>query len=92
MNNLNAQELEKVIQEKIECTGAIVLVKEMTEDKVVVRLEGECSGCPGLETTFKDVVEDIIKQIIPTVQEVILDTSYSEEMLDFARKLLSKNK
>ncbi|MDO4517973.1 MAG: NifU family protein [Bacillota bacterium] len=57
-----------------------------------VRLTGACAQCPSAQETLESVVKDFVLGGCPEVKDVVLDTSTSEELLDFARKLLNKNK
>lgn len=42
------------------------------EDKSVkVRLQGACNGCPGAKMTLKMGVEQVLKEKVPEVKEVI---------------------
>ncbi len=51
--------------------GDIELVGTDEENNVKVRLQGACSGCPGAQMTLKQVVEQMLKQSVPEVKEVI---------------------
>lgn len=50
--------------------GNIEFVK-YENDIVYVRLMGACSNCEFLDITLKDSVEEAIKEMVPTVKEVI---------------------
>ncbi len=51
--------------------GDIELVETSEDNTVKVRLKGACSGCPGAIMTLKQGVEQILKQKVPEVKEVI---------------------
>jgi hypothetical protein len=36
------------------------------------------------------VVRDIVMSIVPEVKDVVLDTSVSQDLMDFAKKILNK--
>lgn len=55
-----------------------------------VRLTGGCAGCPSAQYTVEDVVKTTLMDEIPEVEDVVLDTSVSEDLLDMARKILRK--
>lgn len=56
-----------------------------------VRFTGECRGCPSAKFTIEDIVEKKIKEHISTVKKVVLIEAVSDELLDFAKKILKKN-
>ena len=59
------------------------------EDGVAyVRLTGACAQCPSAQETLESVVKDFVMGGCPEVQDVVLDTSVSENLLDMARKIL----
>lgn len=55
-----------------------------------IRLTGACSSCPSAQFTIEDVVKTIIMEELPEVEDVVLDTSVSEDLLNMARKILNK--
>ena len=55
-----------------------------------IRLTGACSSCPSAQFTIEDVVKAIIMEEIPEVEDVVLDTSVSEDLLKMAHKILNK--
>lgn len=50
--------------------GDIELV-DVEDKKVIVKLQGNCNGCPMSFSTMKLGVENTIKQHAPEIQEVI---------------------
>lgn len=63
------------------------------EDGVVrVRLLGACAGCPSATLTNEEVISAELKAAIPEIKEVVLVQQTSEELLDFARKILRHEK
>lgn len=63
------------------------------EDGVAyVRLTGACASCPSAQETLEEVVKEFVMGGVPEVKDVRLDASVSEELLDFARQLLRKDK
>ena len=53
-------------------------------------LEGKCSNCPSAKFTVEDVIEKEIKEHVPEVERVDLIEGVSDELLNFARKILNK--
>ena len=50
---------------------------------------GACGGCPSVQTTIEDVIEDVILKEIPQIKRVCLYQGVSDEMIDFAKKILA---
>lgn len=51
--------------------GDIELLGVDDDNSVRVRLQGACQGCPGAQMTLKNGVEQLLKEKIPEVKEVI---------------------
>lgn len=88
------EKIKKVLKEKVDPLLASHFGgAELTafEDGIVyVKLTGSCSTCPSAQYTIEDVVKGIVLEEIPEVKDVVLDTSVSSDLLDMAKKLLSK--
>ncbi len=50
--------------------GGVELVK-VEENKVYVKLQGGCRGCPGARMTIKNGVEHMIREVYPDIEEVV---------------------
>lgn len=50
--------------------GDIELV-DVVDNKVIVKLQGNCQGCPMSFSTMKLGVENTIKQFAPSIKEVV---------------------
>ena len=87
------EQIEKVLKEKVDPVlaqhyGGAILTG-LSEDKVVkVKLTGACASCPSAQYTIEDIVKAIVMEEIPEVQDVVLDTSVSEDLIDMAKKIL----
>lgn len=55
-----------------------------------VRLTGACASCPSAQDTIENVIKDILLPQVPELQDVVLDTSVSEDLIDMAKKILNK--
>ena len=61
------------------------------EDNIVkVRFTGACGSCPSAQLTLEDIVKSVLQEEISEIEDVILDTSVSQDLLDMARKILNK--
>ena len=65
-------------------------VTDFCEGKLYIKIVGACSGCAGAEATFRGEIKGKILRTIPEVKEVELDQSMSQELLDFAKSILTK--
>jgi Fe-S cluster biogenesis protein NfuA len=87
-------EIRKILEEKVNPLlaghhGAAELTGY--EDGVAyVRLTGACSACPSAQFTMEDVVRAEVKAALPDVADVTLDTSVSDDIIDFAKRILNK--
>ncbi|MCH1982273.1 NifU family protein [Ruminococcus sp. OA3] len=82
------REIQGLLDKQSLCTGSVIKVQSVADNKVIVRMLGTCSGCPSAQLTVKESVETAIIKEYPFVEEVILDTSVSDDLLSFAKKLL----
>ncbi|GAA0070117.1 NifU family protein [Clostridium sardiniense] len=90
-NRVNSIINEKVRPALKEHNGDIELV-DVKDGVVTVKLLGQCSGCPSAKFTLEHVVQTTLQNEVPEIKEVIATHEVSEELLDMARKILSKNK
>lgn len=90
-NRVNSIINEKVRPALKEHNGYIELV-DVKDGVVTVKLLGQCSGCPSAKFTLEHVVQTTLQNGVPEIKEVIATHEVSEELLDMARKILSKNK
>jgi len=51
--------------------GDIELVAIEDDGTVKVQLQGACAGCPGAAITLRDGVERLLKEVVPSVREVV---------------------
>jgi len=90
-------DFEKVLEEEVrpylkEHHGDIEIV-DFKEGVLKVRFLGGCSGCLSAQFTLEDLVEKELKKRFEYIDSVVLaDDEISEEMLDFVKELLRKNR
>ena len=97
MSNELTEKVKKTLKEKVEPSLAEHFggaeVTEITEDGIVyVKMTGACGSCPAAEEELSGVIRDILITKCPEVTDVKLDRTISEELLDFARQILNKDK
>ena len=65
------QALEDV-RPMLQADGGDVELVEVTEDGIVrLRLQGACQGCPMAQMTVKNGIEQLLKEKVPGVTEVV---------------------
>ena len=84
--------VRKVVKEKVdpvlaEHFGGSELTK-IQDGVAYVKLTGACASCPSAQETIEDVVKNFVCGSVDGIQDVVLDTSVSEDLLDMARKIL----
>lgn len=88
------KQIIEILREKVdpvlaEHYGGSVLTK--IEDGVAyVKLTGSCATCPSATDTIESVVKAAIIGNVEGIEDVVLDNSVSDELLDFAKKIINK--
>ena len=62
--------LEDYIRPAVEQDGGAISFHSYVDGTVKVLLQGSCSGCPSSMITLKAGIENLLKRMIPEVQEV----------------------
>lgn len=70
------QILQDYIQPAVEQDGGAISFKHFDEQTgvVTVSLQGACSGCPSSMITLKAGIENLLKRMLPEVNEVVADS------------------
>jgi len=63
--------LETKIRPAVARDGGDIKFKEFKDGKVIVELQGSCSGCPSSTLTLKQGVQNLLCHYIPEVKEVL---------------------
>lgn len=63
--------LENYVKPAVEMDGGAIQFKSFEEGTVTLMLQGSCSGCPSSMITLKAGIEQMMKRMIPEVQEVV---------------------
>lgn len=69
--------------------GSAVLTK-IVGGVVYIKMDGACATCPSAQITIEEVVKQKLMEKIPEIEDVVLDTSVSEDLLEMAKKILNK--
>ncbi len=93
---MNRETIEKILREEVDPVlaqhhGGAILT-EFRDGVAKVKLTGACATCPSAQATIEDVVKDILLSSSKEIKDVVLDTTVSEDLIEMARKLLSKDK
>lgn len=65
--------LEEYIKPAVEMDGGAIKLSSYKEGVVTVTLQGSCSGCPSSTITLKNGIENLLKRMVPEVQEVVAE-------------------
>jgi Fe-S cluster biogenesis protein NfuA len=65
--------LEEYVRPAVEQDGGAIHFKSFEAGTVTLILKGACSGCPSSMLTLKSGIENLLKQLIPEVLEVVAE-------------------
>lgn len=65
------QILHDYVRPAVEQDGGAISYKSFNDGIVTVELRGSCSGCPSSTLTLKSGIENLLKRMVPEVQEVV---------------------
>ena len=71
MEREKVEEVLNKIRPSLERDGGNVELVNVNDDTVEVRLTGACAGCPMSTMTLKMGIEQILKEEIPEIKEVV---------------------
>ena len=81
--------LDEKVRPSLQAHGGDVVVRSYENNVLKVKLIGKCSGCPSAHDTNEELIAAEVIEAFPEVKDVILVEEVSEELLDFARKILN---
>lgn len=67
------QLLDEYIRPAVASDGGAIDFKSYENGKLTVTLKGSCSGCPASTITLKNGIENLFKQMMPEVTEVVAE-------------------
>ena len=67
------QVLYDYVRPAVEQDGGAIQYKSYVDGVVTVELRGSCSGCPSSTITLKAGIENLLKRMVPEVQEVVAE-------------------
>ncbi len=66
--------LDEYIRPAVEGDGGAIELKSYDKGTVTVVLKGSCSGCPSSTLTLKSGIENLLRRMVPEVDEVIAES------------------
>jgi Fe-S cluster biogenesis protein NfuA len=67
--------LDEFVKPAVEQDGGAIHFKSFSDGIVTLILKGSCSGCPSSSITLKNGIENLLKQLIPEVKEVVAEAA-----------------
>lgn len=65
--------LDEYVKPAVEQDGGAIIFRSFENGVVTVALKGSCSGCPSSTLTLKSGIENLLKQMVPQVTEVVAE-------------------
>lgn len=65
--------LDEYVRPAVETDGGAIDFRSFEDGVVTVLLKGSCSGCPSSTATLKGGIENLLKQHLPEVKEVVAE-------------------
>lgn len=65
--------LDKYVKPAVEMDGGNISFVSFADGKLILQLQGSCSGCPSSTVTLKQGIENLLKRFVPEVQEVVAE-------------------
>jgi len=65
--------LDEYVSPAVAGDGGHIAFKSFTDGILAVSLRGSCSGCPSSMVTLKSGIENLMKQMVPGVKEVVAE-------------------
>jgi Fe-S cluster biogenesis protein NfuA len=85
-------EVEAIFNEEIRPVLAShagnIMVVDYSDGVLLVRLTGQCSGCPSALLETEDFINSKIKAGIPQIRDVVLMAGVSDELMNQAKAML----
>ena len=66
--------LEKYVKPAVEMDGGAISFVSFEGGRLTLALQGSCSGCPSSTVTLKQGIENLMKRMVPEVEEVVAES------------------
>lgn len=70
--------------------GGNLYLTEIRDDVAYIKFTGHCSGCPSAKYTLESIVKEELFKHTDAVRDVKMVEGVSDELYDFAKKMLKK--
>ena len=88
--------IEKILEEQVRPNlsehGGDILIDDIRDGVVYVKMLGHCSGCPSAKYTLESLVKEEVLKHTDRVTDVRLHEEVSQDLYDFAKAILSGEK
>ncbi len=81
--------LEKYVRPGLRDHGGNIEADAVRDGILYVRLKGHCSSCPSAKYTLESLIKEEVLKHTDVVKDVRLLEEVSEELYDFAKRILS---
>ena len=92
---LNKESINTILKEKVapqlNLHGGGIVLKSLENGAAVIKFTGACAGCMAADQTLENVVKKILFEEFPDLKSVETDDSIDQDLLDFAKKLMSRS-
>lgn len=84
--------IETSVRPQLQAHGGDVKLLSIEAGLCRVKLLGQCSGCPSAFITTEEIIRGEIVKALPEVKDVVLVTETSDELMNFAKQLMGRNR
>ena len=81
--------IDEVVNVQLDLHGGSASLSYFEDGVAWVKFHGACASCMSSSDTLELVVKEAICSEIPEVEDVVLDQTVSQDLIDMARKILS---
>lgn len=96
MSDLTLERIEQVLDERVrpmlEQHEGDLRVLSYENGVLRFRLLGQCANCPSAVVTAEELIAPPIKEALPEIREVVLDSSVSDETWNMAKAILKQRR
>lgn len=82
--------LEKYVRPSLIAHQGNVVIVDYKDAVLRIRLTGKCSGCPSAQLTTEELISATVKEHLPEVEDVILVSGVSDDLIAQARAILQQ--